>query len=602
MALTSKIALIVLPDFPIAAEVHETAQSWISSGLISNFFFTTPSLLGPDFKKDWKIQVKSCSEGIDSDAFDLLEQLGRSQPDRLELLTTWVLGEAEPSQDLIDSTLGVEEILRNVLSQRVDPASGRPIRPLATIAMAVYPFSWSADEKSASLASKIRSDLIVVCSPEVRAQPWAASAPLKIDDNFPPFVVAQIAAVCGLWSGFSDSIFSIVEKNSDQLATAQPLVVRTIGSIVVAEGVAEKVVLEALRKASDPNSSPFMNSSDNGSERPRAISPSQVDLINAELEKYLNRVLGFSSTAFRYDTGSSNRDLDLSRSSIEALKFFGQFCIKALAALPLFAWYGISNFGSSLVNKLMGNARDFYPESYSGLDKDVLGLKAELLKGLGQEEKLAQDAASTASFRQEPDVWRELRRIVFASLDGGPDVNVKSVLPLLENVFPDPDKQFQTIPEHREFIEGSAEALSALQIYELNGTLAERVKEVDLNIRDIHLEVQREQFRLANLHAETENEFQDESEPEFAEDDHDDDTELEDENSRDDANDFDEVMGHEEELAVEENVNPTQSDVTTRKVVAEVEKPMVPKKYSILFGSEDPNQNGSSESEARNGK
>lgn len=485
-----KLALLILPDTSIAKDLVSTAQKWIESGLIEDFAYTTPALLGGDFSSSWKLQVKDASDGLDGEQYDLLEVLGQSQPDRLEVVTPWILGTSKSDGALVQTSAAVCEVLSSVLSQRVDPTTGRAIRPLASVAMAIYPFHSEFGADAEQVAASIRSDLIIVCSPEVRAQPWAASAPLQADAQFVPFAIAQISAVCGLWSGFSDSIFAIIDNASDQLAVAQPLVLRTIGSVVVAEGIAERIVVEALRTAALPDSSPFRISSESGSGRPQAISAVQVDLINAEIEKYFNKILEIKKNAFSYDAVSKSFTLDQSRGVLDAIRKFGTFSLKAISNIPIFVWHGVKNAGSALLNRVLGQVRMSHPEIYSGLDREVLDLKSRLKAYLSSDSAMKQEAAAAEAFKQDPEVWRELRNIALSSLDGGVEAGSKSVLPLVANIFPDPRYRIDVSGSEFTHVKDLPSDFSPLGLYEYRRTIAGSIRDVDLKIQELYAAIE----------------------------------------------------------------------------------------------------------------
>jgi hypothetical protein len=271
---------------------------------------------------------------------------------------------------------------------------------------------------------------------------------------------------------------------------------------VVAEGVAERIVIEALRTAALPDQSPFQISTDPGSGRPQAISSLQIDLINAELERYLNQILSIRQNGFTYDAISRDFELDQRRGFLDALRKFGIFSLKAITNIPIFIWQGWKNFGSAVANRLLGQVRPSYPEIYSGLDKEVRDLQLTLRAYLTDDGKIAQNAATTASFKQEPEVWRELREISLGALDGGTSVRSKSVLPLVNNIYPDPESIIKLDASSFQGLDNLPSELSPLELYEFRRTITGSVKDLDLRIQELYVTL--EEHRAAEEVSENE--------------------------------------------------------------------------------------------------
>jgi hypothetical protein len=305
-------------------------------------------------------------------------------------------------------------------------------------------------------------ELNLLISPESRAEPWTPSAPIKGDENFALFALAQIASIAGVWSGSPLSVTALLQRQGFNFSQGNVVMLRAMATLVAAQGVASRMITEALEIVANPDIDPYKTSSQNDIERPESIAELNDELIRGQIELRVAEIIAQTDSAFVYDGPKKPTESDYTRLPKEAWVFFWKFTRDVVVAMPHYARDWVINKYGEVTNALLKNVREPVPEKYLGLDKELRERLAKILEFQADRDSQDALAISATAFQQMPQVWEKLRSLAFGALDGS-DASDPTRKPL---VFPSVD-YVAADPANRFPIDSSIKNLLDLDLDEL---------------------------------------------------------------------------------------------------------------------------------------
>jgi len=368
----------------------------------------------------------------------LQEQTAQSitQLDRYLIQAMPLDPEKDPTRDRNEGDFFTEFLRINLI---VDAAEMDGVRPDS-----VFRYDWDAN---------------VVASPEDRSEPYASDAPPlePIDMNRPGtpiapgliprtdryfgWVVAQLATAAGLWSGINETIYDLM-KGSSGKAHEMCIVQRVVVRGIITDGLAIDLAQSALTAAETEDE-----------ERVRqmqtALQEHGVESISdADVAERVGSLVDDVLKGFRSE-GVGYQEFGL----IPAYTPGQESIWRALRRYFSKGWRATVRIPAVLADLVLQRASD----RLTVADGDTI-VSGPLTWNAGVPRvddgifKLPDVAAPTSSgLRTSPQLWRDLQELLFAAVDGNPNITVgqdlltsrnsgkRVVFPTRTNILPDPE-------------------------------------------------------------------------------------------------------------------------------------------------------------------
>jgi hypothetical protein len=441
-------------------------------------------------------------------------------------------------------------------------------------------------------------DQNVYISPEARATPWAGSAPVLAANGTTHFALSQICTVGGVWAGSSESLSAMLRARNYEFTTGNILVMRSITTAVVANGVASQIVIEALTKVGDSEFELYANTDANDKRRPVALLKGQTQLRELFVTQRVEEILARSDKAFAYEKRDAFVKPDHGRGFAPAIKFFWNFTKETVKGFPIYTKYWFQNKRNKTANSLFGDVVEAVPEGLDGYDEMLRKMLVEVEEFNANAAIQDSIAVSKEAFSQNPGIWKLLREIAISSVDGfGATAETKAqVLPTVDDVVSDPAEKFEVDPQFAEQLELPGSSIGFEQVAELRQKLSSDLSASNLRIdqlRERLIQLQRlreeeaEAQRIAEQEAAEEAEAQRIAEEEAAKEvqvEEDLEEELEDEPGEE----LEEEPGEELEEAPEEELEEEpEEDVEEEPETPAEQTEVVEQKVDSLSGLDD---------------
>jgi hypothetical protein len=237
------------------------------------------------------------------------------------------------------------------------------------------------------------------------------------------FILSNIAATAGLWSGQKQSVFELENQNSDlSHSHNQVRVMRTFIRGILSEGLSIRVAAEALRRAGNADESRI----DGLRTVPNPMLASyetekSLEVINQMVEDTLK----FQNEALKYKRISLNSELEQNASGVfAALELFLRNSWSLTKVLPLWIFAAIWNLIARAVTlKLFGArgrevAKGTIDFPKTDLDKDAARNLIEIQERRVKIEDVLDNWPRNTLRKSEPGLWQDLRKIVLGRMDG----------------------------------------------------------------------------------------------------------------------------------------------------------------------------------------
>lgn len=486
-----RLAIVLAPAGATGVELRQQALVWYNSGIIDDCIWVTNEQLRNANFVSRELEGEFISSEVGTDYFDVYQYLGSSLPvGRLDLIVPWILADDAPDVKLAELGLKVSRNLKEVMPVPSSNGKSRGKR-LYTTLLSIPSSDLTRSDLGQTHIPYEMFDVNVYVSPESRSNPWSASAPLKVGANFELFALGQLASVAGLWSGSSESISSLLSSQAFKFGLGNVLLLRSMASLVVAQGIASRMVDEALSDLTNPEFDPYQISDPSDTSRPASIEPNAA-LIEQELMARVNSIIDESDGVFSYEGMRRPDALDFTRSGKEALKFFWRFTGDVVKAMPRYTMRWFKNAWTSFLNKTLKQVKPAHPEIYLGLDQELKARLEEAEQFRSNTKRQDALAISATAYQQNPLVWQRLRESVFGALDGSDALaGIKPrVLPNVRYVAPDPQAKFDISDAMREQLDLTDTKLSLPQVLELSIQIGDKITEGNQALDQIRSKIQ----------------------------------------------------------------------------------------------------------------
>ena len=487
---SSRILVVVAPSNDLGQQLFIEAKKWHGLGLIRDFFWIEASEETQQGLSNFKLKFQSVSEDVGQVENDFLQFLGGIEVKHLDLVVPWFVGDAAPNEDLAMFSVKLAKAISDVLPKAAQIGNVTNKRLFTTLLSVPSIESVGQDLNPVPFGFDL-FDQNVYISPEARATPWAGSAPVLAANGTIHFALSQICTVGGVWAGSSESLSAMLRARNYEFTTGNILVMRSITTAVVANGVASQIVIEALANVGDPEFELYANTDANDKQRPVALLMGQRQLRDQFVTQQVEEILARSDKAFTYEKREGFVKPDHGRGFAPAVKFFWNFTKESVKGFPLYTKYWFQNKRNKTANSLFGDVVEAVPEALDGYDEMLRKMLVEVEKFNADAAIQDSKALSNVAFSQSPGIWKLLREIAFSSVDGfGANAETKAqVLPTVDDVVSDPAEKFEIDPQFAEHLELQDSSIGFEQVAELRQRLA-----ADLSASNIRIDQLRERL------------------------------------------------------------------------------------------------------------
>jgi len=487
---SSRLLVVVAPSNETGNQLFLEASKWFELGLIRDLYWIEASTDTKESLKKFKLKFQTVSRDTQTGEDDFLQFLGAIEVKHLDLLVPWFLGESQPDEELALFSLEVAKAISEVLPKSAQIGNSLSKRLYSTLLSVPSIESVGQDLNPVPFGFDL-FDQNVYISPEARATPWAGSAPVLSSNGTLYFALSQICTVGGVWAGSSESLSAILRARNYEFTTGNILVMRSITTAVVANGVASQIVIEALTKVGDPEFELYANTDANDKQRPVALLMGQRQLRDQFVTQRVEEILARSDKAFTYEKREAFVKPDHGRGFAKAVKFFWNFTKETVKGFPLYTKYWFQNKRNKTANSLLGDVVEAVPEGRDGYDEMLRKMLVEVEKFNADAAIQDSIAVSKEAFSQNPGIWKLLREIAFSSVDGfGAKAETKAqVLPTVDDIVSDPAEKFEIDPQFAEQLDLQDSSIGFEQVAELRQKLA-----ADLSASNIRIDQLRERL------------------------------------------------------------------------------------------------------------
>lgn len=458
------VSVIVLPAGPEGQGLLEVARQWTASWMLSSALWVRAEDVPQQSDGPPEIPALVLGRGPfggeDEVKVELFWKLGEQFRPRVRLIAIRMLQAHEDDHvtahaiDLIDSYL--DRALPTRLDRNIEEAPDSLATEFLRLnlivdaaevtglnAQSVFKGSWQAN---------------IVASPEDRSTPFSPDAPpihprrLKGKDHesigdikaraerYYGWALAHVASVAGIWSGLSESVYDMMPAKP-AVAHSMCLVQRICVRGVVTDGLAISLAADAMQLT-------LFDSDEAERQVQNALSLHNVETIpDAETHARANSMVELTLTGFR-DQGFGYREFDdpgpYKKPEVplgKRIKLFFRLGGKATIKAPAFLFaLVLQRLSKSLTvedgDAIVESASTWNP-GLPTIDDSVFVVPSTAM-------------ITRAGMKSSPQVWRDLRDLIFSSLDASSTHDVgeelligsvssdRMVFPAKADVIPDP--------------------------------------------------------------------------------------------------------------------------------------------------------------------
>ena len=498
MSTSSRLAVVLAPKGAQGDSLAHHASVWISEGILSDFIWVKTDGLAIEDLRKLQLECSFASKVGTGENFDLFQYLSQVVVDQLDLVVPWILGDAQPDDELWALASALRAALKDGMPNGGSGASVRS-KWLYT-SLLVMPTTNRAVEGFVPTSREYGEfDLNVYVSPETRSNPWAGSAPLHEGPDFELFTLAQIASVAGSWAGSTESLTALLERKSFRFGQGAFVMMRTMSSMVVTKGLADRLVSESLDRLSSATISPYEISDPNDLERP-ALVADEAQLIKEQIGRRISVILQVAGEEFTYVSEPKPDELDFSRDWKEAVRFFWRFTRDSVKAMPRYTADFLKNEWTRFIGRKLDDVREAVPERFLGVTLELKQMLDDIQSFRNDHEKQDTLALSSAAYRKNPKVWAALRAVAFGSLDGSDTETGEKpiVLPRVDYVVHDPSARFSVPEEFKEKFNLESHEIALPQADELREVVEADLRATDERMKLIQTEIAAIELQLSD--------------------------------------------------------------------------------------------------------
>ena len=461
------VCIVVLPSGQEGERILDVVRIWTGNWLLSPALWVRAEDVPVESETPPEIPARmvgrSPSGGFAEAEVELFWTLGERHHSRVRLMAVQMKQEPRLQKTTTRAISHLDRYLLQAmpLDPEKDPLRDREEGDVFTEFLRINLIVDAAEMEGVSADSVFRYDwdANVVASPEDRSEPYASDAPpieprldgappvravpgvVARSDRYFGWVVAHLATAAGLWSGLSESIYALMggrSGKSHEMCIVQRVTVRGI----VTDGLAVELAQLAMHAAeSESEEQVRMLQTALQEHGLEAIAdadvPQRVSLLVDEV------LQGFKSEGFGYrDFGSIPPFVPVEETIWRAL---GRYFTKG--------WNATTRIPAILVDLLLQRASSKLTVAEgSTIVSGPLTWNAGIPRvddGVFQIPEAAPPSA--AGMRAAPQLWRDLNALLFAAVDGNPNVTVglhllsssvsglRVVFPTRNAVLPNPD-------------------------------------------------------------------------------------------------------------------------------------------------------------------
>jgi hypothetical protein len=416
-------SVILLPGGSTGADLEVLIADWTKSWMLKPAFWIAEGQIQESPVGPPRIMARVTGRNGYREV-DLFSQLSRLDIQSIRVIAARVVGPDEKLDRQQDLAVGVIEKYIEQSRPIVTRSGGSEVGiKILKVNLVFAP----TEQKGASYVDLLEShwDVNLVVAPEDRATPTSFDGFTRHADKekMNGFILLNIAATAGLWSGQQRSIFELENQFSDLSPIQnQVRVMRTFVRGILSEGLAIRVTAEALRRAG--------NATESSLDGLRTVpNPNLIAYEKHETSSIIDQMvqdtLEFQNGALKYEKVNLEVDVEQTASGVFArIRMFGRNSWSLIKVLPLWFFAALWNFIARAVTLTLFGARgrevakgtiDF-PKT--DLDKDAATNLLEIkVRRERVKEVLVQWPRNTLR-KSEPGLWADLRKIVLGRLDG----------------------------------------------------------------------------------------------------------------------------------------------------------------------------------------
>jgi len=461
------LCVVLLPAGPEGDRILDVVRTWTGNWLLTPALWVRAEDVPLQSSGPPEIHARIVGRSPDGGSaeadVELFWTLGARHHPRVRLVALQMKQEVELQGETTRAISQLDNYLKQAmpLDPEQDPTRNRDVGDFFTEFLRLNLIVDAAEMEGVDPDTVFRYDwdANVVASPEDRSEPYASDAPplepvdmkfggaplvaglIPRTDRYFGWVVAQLATAAGLWSGINETIYDLMkgkEGKAHEMCIVQRVVVRGIITDGLAIDLAQTVLVAAETEDEERVRLLQMALQEHGVE---AIADADV---SKRVEALVDEVLkGFRSEGVGYKEFG---DIPKYESPQESIWL-------ALRRYLSKGWKATSRVPSVLIDLVLQRASDRLTVAEGEtIVSSSLTWNAGVPRiddGIFQLPEAA--APSSSGLRTSPQLWRDLQELLFASVDGNPNIAVgqelltspnsgkRVVFPTRTNVLPDPD-------------------------------------------------------------------------------------------------------------------------------------------------------------------
>lgn len=419
-------SIVVLPSGAIGDAIRDQAAAWARAGLLGAAFWVRPEDAQLTDPHSFSLPAQMYGP-VNSVKVDVLAQLARAEFRRIRVVALRVAAHDGTLDDQQTSAIHrLHDVLQQIAPSAPSAAPGDDFPRTVMINLIAVP-PWVGRVR-ASDAVEFDWDWNLLISMENRTTPFGIDAVIRTDDELVGVLLSNVASVAGLWVGVPASSVELLHTDASAVL-GNVWVHRTFARGVIHQGLISKTAFDALSYVADPNVDLF--------DPIEGMQPTDLAPVDGAQKLQLLRVLVDETLKLRNQSLSYKRPPAYTPPSqekigiIQQMREFLAFAWDKCKLLPLLLARFIVQRLNTLLNRVFQGRRgkkqidaslDIRPLRQ---DKRDLQLFSEL-EAISQMRDRFQNQPKVSLQVDEPTVpglWGDLRRLLFASLDGseGPE-------------------------------------------------------------------------------------------------------------------------------------------------------------------------------------
>lgn len=427
----ARASIILLPSGQQGSTLFGFAKSWVEAGLLGPAIWVMPESV--TIQEGAPPTIRATVLGISPDRtvieieVDLFEQLAR---EALSIIRLVKLRSARPSKEFDQQQDEIVRLVEKYLGWSVPSADRRlsdrdSVLDYQPINLICAPTEFKVTVRENW--QRMGYGTSIIAAPEDRTSPWSADAFVRDDAKFDGFTLMHLATVSGIWNGLPVGTLELFDR--ERSGMNQVWLSRVFFSGVFTDGLARRVAAGFVEDLADPSYE-------------LADSPEGTAFIDPEFEEaYLDVMV--EATFLLDDATLEYKRPELPGDPLKGrlgiftqTKLFFLFTLRRFSRTPYWVFMWLKRLVAGILQRrLQGDAGS--KEVGVGLEEQTDIYDATVLdnyKLVIAERERAKEAiripTKLAQVRSTHTLWKQLRELVFASLDGGSDLSWAGFQPI----------------------------------------------------------------------------------------------------------------------------------------------------------------------------